>query len=90
MGIVAVEHDQSWLGVRFSDGTTEWFLGTWLRDNIASGLHSGGGQRTFDINSMPEVTIADATHDADRVAVQGCYADKDSLHSRIRILKAAL
>lgn len=84
MGIVAVEHDQSWLGVRFSDGTTERFLGTWLRDNIASGLHRGGGQRTFDINSVPEVTIAD------RVAVQGCYADKDSLHSRIRILEAAL
>lgn len=84
MGIVAVEHDQSWLGVRFSDGTTEWFLGTWLRDNIASGLHSGGRQRTFDINSMPEVTIADATHDADRVT------DKDSPHSRIRILEAAL
>ena len=84
MGIVAVEHDQSWLAVQFSDGTTEWFLGTWLRDNIASGLHSGGGQRTFDINSMPEATIADATHDADRVA------DKDSPHSRIRILEAAL
>ena len=42
MGIVTVEHDQSWLGVRFSDGTTERVLGTWLRDNIASGLHRGG------------------------------------------------
>jgi gamma-butyrobetaine dioxygenase len=69
MGIAAVAHDRDWLEVRFGDGTTERFLGTWLRDNITSGRHRNGGQRTFDINSLPEVTIADATRDADTVTV---------------------
>ena len=55
MGIVAVEHDRNWLEVRFEDGTSAWFLGTWLRDNITTGRHRDAGQRTFDINSLPEV-----------------------------------
>jgi gamma-butyrobetaine dioxygenase len=69
MGIVAVEHDRDWLEVRFEDGTSAWFLGTWLRDNITTGRHRDAGQRTFDINSLPDVTIAAASLDADTVTV---------------------
>ena len=69
MGIVAVGHDRDWLEVRFEDGTTQRYLGTWLRDNITTGRHRDAGQRTFDINSLPEVTIAEASLDADTVAV---------------------
>jgi gamma-butyrobetaine dioxygenase len=69
MGIVGVEHDHQWLEVSFGDGTAASFLGTWLRDNIPAGRHRGGGQRTFDINSMPEVTLAGASHDTDSVTV---------------------
>ena len=69
MGIVAVGHDRDWLEVRFEDGTTQRYLGTWLRDNITTGRHRDAGQRTFDINSLPEVTIAGAGLDADTVTV---------------------
>ena len=69
MGIAAVDHDQQWLDVRFTDGTTSRFLGSWLRDNIASGRHRSGGQRTFDINDLPAITIAGATHADDTVTV---------------------
>ena len=42
MGIVAVGHDRDWLEVRFEDGTTQRYLGTWLRDNITTGRHRYG------------------------------------------------
>ena len=69
MSIAAVEHDQHWMDVRFTDGSTERFLVSWLRDNVESGRHRDGGQRTFDINDLPETTITGATHDSDRVTV---------------------
>ncbi|MEE2697160.1 MAG: TauD/TfdA family dioxygenase [Actinomycetota bacterium] len=69
MGIVAVEHDRDWLKVHFADRTTHRFLGTWLRDNIKTGRHRDAGQRTFDINSLPETTIAGARLDSDTVTV---------------------
>ncbi len=69
MGIVEVYHDQKWLNVNFGDGSVARFLGSWLRDNIPAGRHRGGGQRTFDINSMPEVTLTGACHDSETVTV---------------------
>ena len=69
MAITAVEHDRQWLDVRFSDGTTSRFLGSWLRDNIGAGRHRSEGQRTFDINALPAVSIADACHTAGEVTV---------------------
>lgn len=69
MGIAGLTHDEKWLEVRYTDGTTGLFLGSWLRDNIASGRHRSQGQRTFDINRLPEVTIAGASHRSDRVMV---------------------
>ena len=69
MGIVAVGHDRDWLEVRFEGGATQRYPGTWLRDNITTGRHRYAGQRTFDINSLPELTIAGASLDADTVAV---------------------
>ncbi len=69
MAISTVDHDQQWLDVRFSDGTVSRFLGSWLRDNIGAGRHISGGQRTFDINSLPAMTIADARHDHRAVTV---------------------
>lgn len=69
MGITAVDHDHQWLDVRFTDGTSSRFLGAWLRDNIGSGRHRNGGQRTFDINDLPPVSIATVVRVADGVTV---------------------
>ncbi len=69
MGIAAVHHDEKWLDVVYTDGSTGRFLGSWLRDNITSGRHQDGGQRTFDINFLPKVTIAGATRGLHGVSV---------------------
>ena len=69
MGIAAVHHDEKWLDVVYTDGATGRFLGSWLRDNITSGRHQDGGQRTFDINFLPKVTIAGATRELHGVSV---------------------
>jgi gamma-butyrobetaine dioxygenase len=69
VGVAAVEHDRQWINVGFTDGSTERFLAWWLRDNVESGRHRDRGQRTFDVNLLPEIMIADVTHDADRVTV---------------------
>lgn len=69
MGIAAVRHDEKWLDVVYTDGARGRFLGSWLRDNIMSGRHQEGGQRTFDINFLPKVTIAYAARESPGVAV---------------------
>jgi len=69
MTIVAVNHDRTWLTIRHSDGTSSRLLGTWLRDNIGSGRHRVGGQRTFDINELPPVEVADVSHTPGSVIV---------------------
>jgi len=69
MTITAVDHDRTWLNVEFSDGTRSRFLATWLRDNVGAGRHRKEGQRTFDINTLPAVTIAGAQHTAEAVTV---------------------
>lgn len=69
MSIAAVSHDEMWLSVVYSDGTGGRFLGSWLRDNTMSGRHQDAGQRTFDVNLLPRVTIAGATRELDGVAV---------------------
>ena len=69
MTITEVRHDNQWLTVTHSDGSELRYLGTWLRDNIPSGRHIGGGQRTFDINELPAISITGASHTADSVCV---------------------
>jgi len=69
MAITMVDHDRQWLKVQFSDGVTSRFLGAWLRDNIGSGRHRVGGQRTFDINTLPAISIADACRSDSGVTV---------------------
>ncbi len=69
MAITAIDHDQQWLDVHFSDGTTSRFLGSWLRDNVGSGRHRSEGQRTFDINTLPPVSITNAHHTNGAVTV---------------------
>ena len=69
MGVEAVDHDEQWLEVVYTDGTTGRFFGSWLRDNVMSGRHREGGQRTFDLNTLPKVKIASATRQLHGVAV---------------------
>ncbi len=69
MSIAAVRHDETWLDVEYTDGTSGRYLGAWLRDNITSGRHQDGGQRTFDINLMAPVSIAGAAAEPDQVTV---------------------
>lgn len=69
MAIAAVHHDQQWLDITYTDGTTGRFLGSWLRDNIASGRHHDNGQRTFDINFLPRVAISGVTRERHGVVV---------------------
>lgn len=57
---VSIHHDEQWLHVSFDDGTSERFFGQWLRDNAPSGRHQAGGQRTFDVNTMPVPSITNA------------------------------
>ena len=69
MGVEAVDHDEQWLEVVYTDGTTGRFFGSWLRDNVMSGRHREGGQRTFDLNTLPKVKIASVTRQLHGVAV---------------------
>ncbi len=69
MAIAAVSHDNEWLEVLYADGTSGRSFGSWLRDNVRSGLHQSGGQRTFDINFLPKVTIAGVAREPNGVAV---------------------
>ena len=58
--IVGVGFDADWLRVSWSDGSDTRYPAVWLRDNIPSGRHRAGGQRTFDINELPPVRLTDA------------------------------
>lgn len=69
VGLASVEHDSQWLYVDFDDGSRERFLGQWLQDNVASGRHQAGGQRTFDINTLPVSSIVGAKLGGDGVIV---------------------
>jgi len=69
MGLARVSHDDTWLYVAYDDGTTERFLGAWLRDNVNSGRHQHGGLRTFDINFLPQAIITNAERHAEGVSV---------------------
>ena len=83
MGIIAAEHDQQWMRVRFTDGSTERYLASWLRDNIESGRHRAGGQRTFDITQLPEITIARVAPEADRVMVSFLPEELDVMFDEV-------
>ena len=69
MEITATTHDQQWLEVTFTGGTTGRFYCQWLRDNIPSGRHQDRGQRTFDINALPEATLTTITHTTNEITV---------------------
>ena len=46
--------DADWLNLTWLDGQTSRYPTVWLRDNVPSGRHRLGGQRTFDIIATPQ------------------------------------
>ena len=68
-GIASITHDTEWLQVTFTDGETGKFYVEWLRDNVPSGRHQDRGQRTFDINSLPQQSLSEVTHTDDQVTI---------------------
>jgi len=69
MGIASITHDTQWLQVAFTDGETSKFYVQWLRDNTPSGRHQDRGQRTFDINSLPQQSLTEVTHTDGQVTI---------------------
>ena len=69
MSIIDLTHDKQWVIVDYSDGRTQRYLGTWLRDNVGTGRHLSQGQRTFDINLLDDAIITGASFSEDQVRV---------------------
>ena len=69
MGIASITHDTKWLQVTFTDGETSEYYVQWLRDNIPSGRHQDRGQRTFDINSLPQQSLSEVIHAGDQITI---------------------
>ena len=69
MGIASITHDTKWLQVVFTDGETSEYYVQWLRDNIPSGRHQDRGQRTFDINSLPQQSLSEVIHAGDQITI---------------------
>ena len=51
--VAQVGFDADWLEVTWRDGSTSRYPAVWLRDNVPSGRHRAGGQRTFDVLEAP-------------------------------------
>lgn len=59
MSIQSVIRDNGWLSVNYTDGLTQKYLASWLRDNIDTGRHLSHGQCIIDLNLMDRVSITD-------------------------------
>ncbi len=69
--ISRVSHQPDWLTVEFGTGQTSRYPALWLRDNVPSGRHRTGGQRTFDINSLDrDISIGGATLEGGAIRVE--------------------
>ena len=69
MDVTSITHDSQWLHVTFTDGEIGKFYVQWLRDNVPSGRHLERGQRTFDINSLPEQKLSEISHAANQITI---------------------
>ena len=72
--IASVRHDANWLTVSWNDGSADTYPAMWLYDNVAPGRPRGVHGRSAYTNG-------------DRHLLR-CYADKDALHSMLRVLEA--
>ena len=72
--IASVRHDANWLTVSGNNGSAHTYPAVWLCDNVPSGQPGGVHGRSAYTNGHRHL--------------QRCYADKDALHSMIRVLEA--